>query len=472
VQPGEIHALVGRNGAGKSTLVSILTGLHPADAGTVRFSGKAAPALGDRDGWRREVACVYQKLTTIGELSVAENLFLNRQAAPGRPIKWAELRAQASQLLADWDLDLDVRQSARELTVEQRQLIEIARSLSTGARFIILDEPTARLDAAGINRLFNRIRALQTQGVTFLYISHHLHEIFELCQAVTVYRDATHIVTAPISGISHTELVASMTGEKTAEFVDPRPPAPAADRPILEVRDVTVADSCTNVTFDVLPGEIVGLAGAGGSGKFDVANVIAGLVEPDRGTVSIGGQQQKLGSVPKALKSGVGFVPQDRHHEGFVCDLSIGENVTMAVPHRLGQYGVISPRRRAELAWNSIERLDVVPRNPDQAVADLSGGNQQKVVMGRALADDPRVLVLMSPTAGVDVKSKQSLMNTAVETARAGAGVLVVTDDLDDLRYCHRIVIMFRGDVVGEVAGTWDDKALVATMEGVELSRD
>ena len=472
VLPGEVHALVGRNGAGKSTLVSILTGLQAADTGTVRFGGEPAPAVTDRDAWRQRVACVYQKSTIIPELSVAENVFVNRQSSGHRPISWRSLRRQARELLVEWDVDVDVHQPARELSVEQRQMVEIARSLSLGARFIVLDEPTARLDAAAIARLFDRIRALQQQGVTFLYISHHLQEIFDLCDMVTVYRDARHIVTAPVRALSHNELVAAMTGEQVAEASDPRPPSPAVTQPLLEVRNLTVDDACRNVSFEVRPGEIVGLAGAGGSGKFAVAETIVGLQRPDSGTVIVAEKVQRAGSVPRALHAGIGFLPQDRHREGLVPELSIAENMTMTVPHRLGQHGLISTRRRTALADDAIERLDIVPRNPAQAAADLSGGNQQKVVMARAIADDPRVLILMSPTAGVDVKSKQTLMGTAVEAASGDAAVLVVTDDLDDLRYCHRVVIMFRGEVVGELRDTWDDHELVAAMEGVELSND
>jgi simple sugar transport system ATP-binding protein len=243
-------------------------------------------------------------------------------------------------------------------------------------------------------------------------------------------------------------------------------------QPLLEVRNLTVAGACRDVSLEVRPGEIVGLAGAGGSGKFAVAETIVGLQRPDSGTVIVADKVQRPGSVPRALHAGIGFLPQDRHREGLVPELSIAENMTMTVPHRLGQHGLISTRRRTALADEAIERLDIVPRNPAQPAADLSGGNQQKVVMARAIADDPRVLVLMSPTAGVDVKSKQTLMGTAVEAASDEAAVLVVTDDLDDLRYCHRVVIMFRGEVVGELRDTWDDHELVAAMEGVELSND
>jgi simple sugar transport system ATP-binding protein len=471
VEPGTIHALVGRNGAGKSTLVSILTGLQEPDAGSVQFSGQPAPPLGDRTAWRSIVACVYQKSTIIPGLSVAENLFVNSQAADGHLIRWGDLRRKSAELLSAWDVDVDVRTRAEALTVEQRQLVEIARSLSKGARFIILDEPTARLDAAAVDRLFTRIRALQQQGVTFLYISHHLHEIFELCQNVTVYRDARHIVTAPIGDLPHAELVGAMTGEKAAEASDPRPPAPAPDAPVLSVENLTVAGACEDVSFEVRPGEIVGLAGAGGSGKFAVANTIVGLRRPDGGTVQVAGERQRRrADVAHRLKAGIGFVPEDRHHEGFVPGLSIAENITMTVPHRLERNGVLSSRRRTDMATQAIDRLDIVPRRPEQPVAELSGGNQQKVVMARALANEPRLLVLMTPTAGVDIKSKQTLMNAATEAARAHTGVLVVSDDLDDLRYCHRVVIMFRGRVVGELNGEWADQQLVAAMEGIELT--
>jgi simple sugar transport system ATP-binding protein len=470
VEPGEIHALVGRNGAGKSTLVSILTGLEPADAGTVTFGGRPAPALSDRLAWRSVVACVYQKSTIFPELSVAENLFVNDQADAARAINWRELRTRASELLAAWELDVDVRVKAKELTVEQRQMVEIARSLSRGARFIILDEPTARLDAAAIDRLFQRVRALQGQGVTFLYISHHLQEIFELCQTVTVFRDARHIVTAPIAQLPRADLVTAMTGEQVSETADPRPPMPPSAEPILAVRGLTVDDACRDVTFEVRPGEIVGLAGAASSGKFAVANSIVGLLRPDSGTVLVGGRAPRRGDVATALRSGIGFVPQDRHREGFVAGLSMAENITMTVPHRLARHGVLSARRRDELARQAITRLNIVPPQPERPVADLSGGNQQKVVMARALADDPRLLVLMTPTAGVDIKSKQTLMDTSADSARRGSGVLVVSDDLDDLRYCHRVVVMFRGAVVGEFSGTWEDRQLVAAMEGIESS--
>jgi simple sugar transport system ATP-binding protein len=467
VAPGTVHGLVGRNGAGKSTLVSILTGLAAADAGEVRFDGEPAPPLSDRAGWRRRVACVYQKSTVIGQLSVAENLFLHRQArGRGGLLSWGTLRRQATDLLAGWDLDVDVRQPAADLTVEQRQVVEIARALSLGSRFIILDEPTAQLDAQAIDRLFGRIRALRDQGVTFLFISHHLEEVYAGCDTVTVLRDARHVRTAPVTEVPQRELVAAMTGEATGLVEVSERPAPA-DRPVLEVEALTLPEVYSDVSFTVRSGEIVGLAGAGGSGKVSVAETIVGLRVAAAGTVRIDGTAPKPGSVPSALAAGLGFVPQDRHRQGLVPELSVAENATLTVPHRLGRYGMVSPRRRADRARGFIRDLSIVTAGPDQPVAALSGGNQQKVVMARALANEPAVLVLIQPTAGVDVKAKEVLLGAAEDAARRGAGVLVVSDELDDLRPADRVVVLFKGRVVADVPRGWRDHDMIAAMEGV-----
>ncbi|NGM13197.1 sugar ABC transporter ATP-binding protein [Verrucosispora sp. WMMA2044] len=469
VRRGETHALVGRNGAGKSTLVSILTGLQAADDGAVAFDGRPAPPLGDRDAWRRRVACVYQKSTIIGSLTVAENLFLNRHArSRAGLIRWSRLRHAAEQLLAEWSVEVDVRQPASTLSVEQRQFVEIARALSFGARFIILDEPTAQLDGAGISRLFTRIRQLREQGVTFLFISHHLQEIYEICDQVTVFRDARHILTAPVAQLNRAALVAAMTGEDVTMPEAEHRPLPADAPVLLSVRDLVTA-SGAELSVEARAGEVVGVAGGGGSGKVEVAEAIVGLARPAGGTVVVDGRALRPGSVPDALDAGVGLVPQDRHREGLVPLLSIAENVTMTVPDRIGRRGLISPPRRDALARDTITDLAIKAAGPQVPVAELSGGNQQKVVMGRALASDPKLLVLITPTAGVDVRSKQTLLGVVEEVRRRGTGVLVVSDELDDLRICDRVLVMFQGRVVREMSHGWSDNELVAAMEGVDL---
>jgi simple sugar transport system ATP-binding protein len=470
VLPGQTHALVGRNGAGKSTLVSVLTGLHAPDAGTVLFGGQPAPRPSDRDGWRRRVACVYQRSTVIPELTVAENLFLNRhQRGPTGLISWRRLRQEARRLLAEWSVDVDPRLPAGELGVEARQFVEIARALSFGARFIILDEPTAQLDAGAISRLFDRIRALQEQGVTFLFISHHLQEVYEICDTVTVYRDARHILTAPVAELSKADLVAAMTGEA-------RPGAAAADRhgtpgaeSVLTLSGLSLAGHYAGVDLDVAEGEIVGLAGAGGSGKAELAETIVGLRKADAGTISVAGRALRPGDVPSALAAGAGFVPQDRHHQGFVADMSVADNTTLTIPRRIGPAGFVSGRRRDAVARTMIDNLAIKTPGPDLPVSGLSGGNQQKVVMARALADDPRLLVLITPTAGVDVRSKEFLLGKVTDVADEGTGVVIASDELDDLRGCDRVLVMFQGRIVAAFPRGWQDHELVAAMEGVDL---
>ncbi|MBC2903763.1 sugar ABC transporter ATP-binding protein [Streptomyces cupreus] len=495
VLPGESHALVGRNGAGKSTLVSILTGLQAADEGEVRFDGDPAPAPADRDAWRRKVACVYQKPTLVPELTVAENLFLaeihagktrrlnsrdgrgpggcppgkhsiNRQPLNRGFISWRRLRAEAAELLATWDVHVDPEARTSDLKVEDRQMVEIARALSFGARFIVLDEPTAQLDNREIERLFTRMRALQQSGVTFLFISHHLQEVYEVCQTVTVLRDARWIVTAPVAEMPRTALVEAMAGETVAEQAVHTRNSVSTAPILLDARGLT-SDAYQDVDLTVRRGEVVGLAGISGSGKIELAESFTGLHTPTSGTAQLDSERLPFGDVQAALKAGVGFVPRDRHAQGLVFGMTIGDNATLSVLDRLGRYGFVGTDRKRGFATELIDRLNIHTEGPDQPVSDLSGGNAQKVVMARALASEPRLLVLINPTAGVDVKSKESLL-ARVDSARDdGTAVLVVSDELDDLRRCDRVIVLFHGRVVAEHPAGWHDRELIASIEGV-----
>ncbi|MEV0446105.1 sugar ABC transporter ATP-binding protein [Streptomyces spectabilis] len=468
VRAGESHALVGRNGAGKSTLVSLLTGLQAPDAGRIAFDGEPAPPLADRDAWRRKVACVYQKPTVVPGLTVAENLFINRQPrGRGGLISWRRLRAEAADVLRTWDVRVDPEARTADLKVEDRQLVEIARALGFGARFIVLDEPTAQLDKREIERLFTRMRALQESGVTFLFISHHLQEVYEVCQTVTVLRDARWITTAPVAALPRAALVEAMAGEASTGGATPaRAGVPATAPVLLDVRGLT-SPSYDGVDLTVRRGEVVGLAGSSGSGKVNLAESFAGLHTPTGGSATLDGAPLPFGDVPAALRAGVGCVPRDRHGEGLVPSLSIGDNATLSVLGRLGRRGFVSADRKRAFAGELIERLDIHAEGPDQPVSALSGGNAQKVVMARALASEPRLLVLINPTAGVDVKSKESLLARVDRARDDGTAVLVVSDELDDLRRCDRVLVLFHGRVVAEHPAGWHDHELIASIEGV-----
>jgi simple sugar transport system ATP-binding protein len=468
VLPGETHALVGRNGAGKSTLVGILTGLIAADAGTVRFGGAPAPALSDRAAWRERVACVYQHSTIIPDLSIAENLFIGCQPLRRGFIDWRRLRQDAATVLERWGVAVAPEMRAGDLTVEARQMVEIARSLSRGARFIILDEPTAQLDGEEIKRLFARMRELQAAGITFLFISHHLQEIYEICQSVTVMRDARHIVSALVADLPQGQLIEAMTGEASGVGL-----ADAASRPrrpdaatVLRVEGLAGQDFAA-VNLSVAAGEVVGLAGATSSGRTTVAETIAGLKPARAGTVALGGKPLPPGDVRAAIAAGIGCVPKSRHAEGLVLGLSVGENATMTIGDRLGPFGFQKPKVKQSAGERMIQSLGIVTQGTEQPVSGLSGGNQQKVVMARALASDPRLLVLIDPTAGVDVKSKQALLGHVEASRQQGKAVLISSSEIEDLRICDRVEVMLHGRVVASHPAGWAEAALIAAMEGL-----
>lgn len=466
VMPGEAHALVGRNGAGKSTLVSLLTGLDEPDAGRVYYDGVPAPPRADRGAWQQKVACVYQHSMTVPALSVAENLFLNRYPVrAGGTIAWETLHAQARALLEEWAIGIDVRLPAAALNVEERQLVEIVRALSFGARFIILDEPTAHLDGAGIDRLFAHLRTLKVAGVTMLFISHHLSEVYEICDRVTVLRDARKICTRPVSELPQAELIEAMTGEEGGLRVPEGRADPAGAAQALDVRSLRT-QGVPDVSFCVRDGEIVGLAGIGGSGKTAIAEAIAGLRDASGGVV-VEGRPIALGNPRAAIRAGIGLVPRDRHREGLVLHLSVGENATLTVDDRFGPAGFIAPAQRRRAALALMERLGIVAARPEQPVGELSGGNQQKVVFARALARRPNVLVLIHPTAGVDVKSKEALLRDVESARERGAAILVVSDEIDDLRICDRILVVFAGRIIAELPAGWREAELIAHMEGI-----
>jgi simple sugar transport system ATP-binding protein len=467
VAAGESRALVGRNGAGKSTLVAALTGLIAPDAGRIRLAGADAPALADRRAWRERVACVYQRSTVVPTLTVAENLFLNAHPKRGGAvIDWTALRRRAEVVLEEWGLSIDVRLDAERLTVEQRQIVEIARALIQGTRFIILDEPTAELEGREVARLFERIRRLQQGGVTFLYISHHLEEIYEVCRSVTVLRDGRLVVTGPLSDMPKAAVVAAMVGDAARGIAGKAATARRADA-CLRVAGLRIGALVRDIDFEVAAGECIGLTGLAGSGKEEIGEAIAGLLRPTAGRVSVANAVLPAGNVVAARRAGVGYVPRDRRARGIVPLLSVAENLTLTIPERLGRVGLISPAARERQAARMIGALQLVASSPEQPIGELSGGNQQKAMLGRALASDPRLLILVHPTQGVDIASKEALFAIVAKARAAGTAVVVISDDLDELTICDRVLVVFKGRLTAAFPAGWRDRDLVAAIEGV-----
>lgn len=495
---GRCLGLVGRNGAGKSTLVSIMSGIYGADRGEVKFDGVRAPVLGDVQAWRERIATVFQHSMVVPQLTVAENVFLNSQ--PGRSgfVDWRTMRAETRRVLAEWGFDdVDAAAPCASLTVEQRQLVEIARALAAGRRCLLLDEPTAALERAEIRRLFERVRALVASGVAVLYISHHLEEVFEVCDDVAVLRDGELVLARPTQGLSKDELVAAMVGPAaaamTAAVSEARSGGEVANdarsgngaggregklhpdhgRPCLVVEHVSARSprgAVRDVSLEVRHGERVGLAGLLGAGVATLARAISGAQAWDSGRIEVEGVPLVPSRPDKALQSGVGFVPEDRRAEGFVRLLSVGENSTMTIVDRLSnRLGVLLPGKRAAAARPLAARLSIVSAGLSQAVGELSGGNQQKVTVARALATAPKVVVAIAPTRGVDVASKAALLEALALLARdEGTAVLVATDDLDDLVICDRVVVLRNGEVVAEFnEPPFDREELIGAIEGL-----
>jgi simple sugar transport system ATP-binding protein len=485
LQPGRCLGLVGRNGAGKSTLVSILSGLYPPDAGEVRLDGHPAPSLGDIAAWRGRIATVFQHSMVVPSLTVAENVFLGRQPRRrGGVVDWHRMREQTRKVMADWGFDVSADTACGNLTVEQRQVVEITRALAAGTRCLLLDEPTAALERGAAQRLFERIRQLQAQGVAILYISHHLEEVFEICTDVAVLRDGEMVLTAPLPEVTKDDLVTAMVGQENLSMERSVAPAPAPDSceptgaaaagagPDLVAEGVTYASPGVfigNVSLTVRGGERVGLTGLRGSGATTLARIVAGATPPDAGQVRLGDHVLRPGDRAGALRAGIGYIPEDRQADGFVPLLGAAENISMTITDRIARFGFVGPRRREVRAAPLARRLSLVSAGLGQPVRELSGGNQQKVTVARALASNPVLIVAITPTRGVDVASKELLLSELDRiTTETGASLLLASDELDDLVICDRVVVLVRGEIFTEFTEPpFDREALIAAAEGL-----
>jgi simple sugar transport system ATP-binding protein len=489
IKAGQCLGLVGRNGAGKSTLVSILSGLYEPDAGTVLFGGEPAPRTGNLARWHEWIATVFQHSMIVPDLSVAENVFLG---AMSPLVSWRTVRARTRDVMREWGFDIPAETPCRDLSVEQLQIVEIARALARGAKCVLLDEPTAALEREAARRLYERVRQLTAGGIAVLYISHHLEEVFEICQDVAVLRDGELVLAAPTASLSRDGLVAAMVGNvepdnperarqlpgqgslSRAELAAvPRRSSPGPqDDVVLAVTDLTSDSSrgrLAGVSLQVHAGEVVGVTGLLSAGVATIGRVVAGAEKSSGGEVRIHGKLVPPGQRDVAQRAGIGYVPEDRHAEGFVAHLGVAENATMTITKQLAdRFGVLSPARRSAAAAPLTGRLSLVASGPGQPVGELSGGNQQKVTVARTLAHDPSLIVAITPTRGVDVASKELLLSRLAEVARErGAGVLLCSDELSDLDICDRIVVLVHGEAFTEFTRPFDRDELIVATEGI-----
>jgi ribose transport system ATP-binding protein len=450
--PGEVHALVGENGAGKSTLMKILAGAERASRGEILLDGNVVVIDSPQRAMDLGINIIYQEFNLVPHLSAAENIFLGRE--PTGPIPgWVNFRhvyGESQRLMESLGMRLDVRSEVRTLSVAQQQMVEIAKATSRQSRLIVMDEPSATLTDHELANLFALIRSLRERGVTVIYISHRLEEIFEIADRVTVFRDGRRIATRPIGEVNREEIIRMMVGRELKESI-PKQTAPVGEV-ALEVRGLTRAGAFQDISFSVRKGEVVGLGGLVGAGRTEVARAIFGADAVDAGEILLDGRPVSIHSPRDAIRLGIGLVPEDRKLLGLVLGMAVRENVTLANLEAVAPGGFIQPRREREAAQKYIQDLMIRTPSGEQTVRNLSGGNQQKVVLAKWLFTDSRLLIFDEPTRGIDVGSKVEIYQLMNALTAQGVGILMITSELPELLgMSDRILVMHEGRLAGEL---------------------
>jgi rhamnose transport system ATP-binding protein len=449
---GEVHALAGENGAGKSTVVRIIGGEHRPDAGELLLDGEPVRFSSPRDARQRGVAVIHQEPVQFPDLSAAENVFMGRQPLRrGRRIDRREMRRRTAELFDRLGVSLDPDRPTRGLSIADQQIIEIAKALSADARVIVMDEPTAALSAIEAERLFRVARGLAERGAALLFISHRLEEMYELCDRVTVLRDGTLVSSDPMAEVPHDELVRRMVGRSVEQLFPKR--RTEIGEPRLVVDGLTRAGVFRDVSFTVRRGEIVGLAGLVGSGRTEVARAVFGVDGRDAGTVSVDGVELPAGDPRAAIDRGVALVPEDRREQGLVLELSIERNASLARLREVSPGWITRRGRERALAGEWGRRLSLKAGRLADPAATLSGGNQQKVVLGKWLATEPSVLIVDEPTRGIDIGTKVEVHALLSELAADGLAVLLISSELPEvLGMADRVLVMHEGRITAELA--------------------
>ena len=462
---GEIHCLAGENGSGKSTLIKIIAGVCRPDEGEIIINGRSTGHLRPIDAVREGIQVIYQDLSLFPNLTVAENLAINslmergcRWATPGR------IRRVASEAIARLGFDIDLEEEVAGLSVAERQLVAIARALLRDARLIIMDEPTTALTRREIESLFHIVRNLQARGVSILFVSHKLTEVLEISEKITVLRNGGKSAEGDASSFDYGTLVRHMTGRDIRRTE----PAPSGEgecgSPLLRVQGLCRRDAFDDVSFDLCPGEILGIAGLLGSGRTELAMSLFGLAAVDAGTIEIAGETMQPGSVQDAMTRGIAYIPEDRLTEGVFLEQSIERNISAAnLESFTRRGGWLHVGRMREIARQWMSALGIAATSAAMPMQNLSGGNQQKVVLARWLAGEAGILILNGPTVGVDVGAKTEIHGKLADLARKGMGIIVISDDRPELAsLCRRVLVMHRGQIVDELAMAEANENLLA----------
>ena len=468
---GEIHALMGENGAGKSTLIKVLTGVYPRDGGEIQFEGRPFAARSPHEAQEQGISTVYQEVNLVPNLSVAENLLLGRQPTRGGLIDGREMKRRAEAILERLHLHVDVNQLLGDYSIAVQQMVAIGRALEFESKILILDEPTSSLDAGEVEQLFRVMRKLKAEGHAILFVTHFVEQVYAVSDRITVLRNGELVGEFETARLPKVELISKLLGKalhdlESVATVKGQAASERAGEPVLRVQGLGKAGVLERFDLEIHAGEVLGLAGLLGSGRTELACLLFGIEKPDQGEVAVQGQKVRLNSPLRALQSGIGLCPEDRKSEGIIEDLSIRENIILALQVKQGWLRNIPRARQEEIAERYIKLLDIRTPSAAQAIKNLSGGNQQKAIVARWLATQPSLLILDEPTRGIDVGAKAEIQKLILALSDKGMAVLFISSELDEvLRCADRIAILRDKAIVGKLsADQMDEQVIMRTI--------
>ena len=473
--PGEVHALMGQNGAGKSTLIKVLTGVYPPDQGVIELDHRAITPASPLEAQKLGISTVYQEVNLCPNLSVAENISIGREPMRMGRIDWKTLNERARTALEKLNIRIDVTQTLSSYSVAIQQMVAIARALDVSARILILDEPTSSLDEQEVELLFQVIRSLRDEGLAVLFVTHFLAQTYQLADRITVLRNGELVGESRAADLPRLKLVEQMIGREVSqesgalsgtaqEAMDQSGPA------LVEVQNLGRKGSMTPFDLKIRKGEILGLAGLLGSGRTETARLLFGADKADQGTLKMAGRRLPLGSPKNAIMSGIGFCPEDRKTDGIIAELTVRENIILALQAKRGIFRYLSRKKQDELADTYIQMIGIKTSGPEQPCGKLSGGNQQKVILARWLATDPQFLILDEPTRGIDVGAKAEIMDLVVQLCQKGLAILFIASELEEVvRCCTRVAVLRDRVKITELEGAAiDENAILHAIAGVQ----
>lgn len=452
ILPGEIMALVGENGAGKSTLMKILNGVYTADSGTIIWQGQPVTIRNPHEAQALGISMIHQELALVPYLDAAKNIYLGREprGLVGGTVNWGTMYRDAQAQIDRLNLNINIRTPVRYLSIAQQQMVEVAKALSMNARLIVMDEPTSSLTDREVETLFEQMRVLRAEGVAIIYISHRLNEIFEICDRITVLRDGEYVGTERVQDLTHQDIIRMMVGRELSQIYE-KPPKTVSPNVVLQVRDLNRGKRVKDISFDLRRGEILGFAGLVGSGRTELMETIFGARAASSGTIAIDGETINPRHPTTAIRHGIGLVPEDRKREGLFLRMSVSANMVMAALRRLVLGPFIKHYAVRQVSQQYIDDLGVRTPSARQRVQNLSGGNQQKVVIAKWLTLNPKVLILDEPTRGIDVGAKSEIYKLMHQLSNQGVGIIMISSELPEIMgVSDRILVMHEGRITGE----------------------